>query len=57
MCYSHYLICVILNLPMHHMDAQLLHFNYLVAKKTLQSLVGMYAIRTEVLPDQSILNG
>ena len=49
MCYSHYLICVILNLPMCNMDAYLSHSYYLVAKKTQWSLVGMHAMETEFL--------
>ena len=56
MCYPHYLSCVILNLPMHNIDAHLglLHSYYLVAKKTPWSLVGKYAKETEYLLDQSI---
>ena len=50
------LFCVILNLPMHNIDAHLglSHFYYLVARKTLWSLVGMYAMETEFLHYQSI---
>ena len=46
MCYSLYFICVILKLPMHNMDAQLSHSNYLVAKKILWSSIGMYTMKT-----------